>query len=106
MVAISARDKHWHKVFDINLHSIFYATRAAIPHLALRKGTIVSKSSLSGVRGDYGSNGYYAAKAGVINLTRSLALEHGAGGHPGQMRQSRLHHYAMQDRTPDVVSEM
>ena len=70
--------EEWHKVINIDLHGVFYACRAAIP--LLRKsggGCIVNIASLSGVRGDYGFSAYNAAKAGVINFTRTLGLDHG-----------------------------
>lgn len=76
-VDISLED--WHRVIDIDLHGVFYACRAAIPHL--RKaggGSIVNIASLSGVRADHGFGAYNAAKAGVINFTRALGLDHAA----------------------------
>jgi len=67
----------WHKVIDIDLHGVFHACRAAIPLLRKRGGgSIVNIASLSGVRADHGFGAYNAAKAGVINLTRTLALDH------------------------------
>jgi meso-butanediol dehydrogenase/(S,S)-butanediol dehydrogenase/diacetyl reductase len=67
----------WHKVIDIDLHGVFHACRAAIPLLRKRGGgSIVNIASLSGVRADYGFSAYNAAKAGVINLTRTLALDY------------------------------
>ncbi len=69
--------EEWHRVIDIDLHGVFYACRAAIPLLRRRGGgTIVNIASLSGVRADYGFAAYNAAKAGVINFTRTLALDH------------------------------
>ena len=69
--------EEWHKVIDIDLHGVFHACRAAIPLLRKRGGgTIVNIASLSGIRADYGFAAYNAAKAGVINLTRTLALDH------------------------------
>lgn len=70
--------EEWHKVIDIDLHGVFHACRAAIPLLRQRGGgSIVNIASVSGVRGDYGFAAYNAAKAGVINLSRTLALDHG-----------------------------
>jgi meso-butanediol dehydrogenase/(S,S)-butanediol dehydrogenase/diacetyl reductase len=62
------------------LHSVFYGCRAAIPHLAETKGCIVNTASISGMGGDYGMAAYDSAKAGVINLTRALAVDHGDQG--------------------------
>ena len=62
------------------LHSVFYGCRAAIPHLAETRGCIVNTASISGMGGDYGMAAYDSAKAGVINLTRALAVDHGDQG--------------------------
>lgn len=71
--------EEWHKVIDIDLHGVFYSCRAAIP--LMRKtggGCIVNIASLSGVRADYGFAAYNAAKAAVINFTRTIGLDHAA----------------------------
>ena len=71
--------EEWHRVIDIDLHGVFHACRAVIPLLRQRGGgSIVNIASLSGVRADYGFAAYNAAKAGVINLTRTLGLDHAA----------------------------
>jgi meso-butanediol dehydrogenase / (S,S)-butanediol dehydrogenase / diacetyl reductase len=62
------------------LHSVFYGCHAAIPHLARTKGCIVNTASISGMGGDYGMAAYDTAKAGVINLTKALAVDHGDDG--------------------------
>lgn len=67
----------WDRVVAINLHAVFYACRAAIPHLiADGGGAIVNTASISGLAGDYGFSAYNAAKAAVINYTRTLAIDH------------------------------
>ena len=67
----------WRRVIDIDLHSVFYGCSAAIPHLRdTGQGVIVNTASISGLAGDYALPSYNAAKAAVVNLTRSLALEH------------------------------
>lgn len=69
--------EEWHRVIDIDLHGVFHACRAVLPLLRQRGGgSIVNIASLSGVRADYGFAAYNAAKAGVINLTRTIALDH------------------------------
>ena len=73
--------EEWHSVINIDLTGVFHACRAAIPLLRKRGGgSIVNIASLSGVRADYGFAAYNAAKAGVINLTRTIGLDHAAEG--------------------------
>jgi len=67
----------WHRVIDVDLHSVFYGCRAAIPHLrAAGGGAIVNTASISGLFGDYGLAAYNAAKGAVVNYTRTAAIDH------------------------------
>jgi meso-butanediol dehydrogenase/(S,S)-butanediol dehydrogenase/diacetyl reductase len=67
----------WKMVIDITLNSVFYRSRAAIPHLrAAGGGVIDNTSSVSVMSGDYMMAAYNAAKGGVINYTRAMALDH------------------------------
>lgn len=67
--------KGWDAVIDLNLSAVFIVTRAAYPFLKARRGSVVN-ISLSGVdRGSTGIAHSIAARAGVLGLTRTLALE-------------------------------
>ena len=67
----------WHRIIDVDLHSVFYGCRAAIPHLRKNGcGVIVNTASISGLFADYGLAAYNAAKAGVVNYTRTVAIDH------------------------------
>lgn len=72
--------EQWKSSIDVNLNGTFYVCQAAMPHLIASRGNIVNVSSLSGVGGDWNMAAYNAAKAGVSNLTRTLALDHGVDG--------------------------
>jgi 3-oxoacyl-[acyl-carrier protein] reductase len=67
----------WRQAFDVNVHSAFYVSRRAIPHLrASGKGSIVNNLSLSVQTGGAGGAGPYAAAKGALQvLTRTLARE-------------------------------
>lgn len=67
----------WDRLVRVNLTSMFYAIRAAIPHLlASESASIVNTASISGLRPAAGEAPYAAAKAGVVALTASAALEY------------------------------
>ena len=73
--AVGISRKGWDAVIDVNLTSVFIVTKAAYPFLKQRQGTVVN-ISLSGVdRGSMGIAHSLAARAGVLGLTRTLALE-------------------------------
>lgn len=68
-------DADWDAVIDVSLKGAFYCARAAFPHMKKRGyGRIISFSSMSW-RGNFGQSNYVAAKAGIVGLTRTLALE-------------------------------
>ncbi|MGH8518336.1 MAG: SDR family NAD(P)-dependent oxidoreductase [Panacagrimonas sp.] len=71
----------WQEVIAINLNSCFYMCRHVIPgFLRQGHGTIVNVSSISGYMGLGSAHTYTAAKAGMINLTRSLCVSYAAQG--------------------------
>lgn len=70
----------WRKTIGTDLDSVYFASREALPHLLKTKGSIVNLSSASGLGGDWGLSSYNAAKGGVTNFTRALALEYGSRG--------------------------
>jgi len=74
-------DEDWRFQQSATLDSVFYATRAVIPHMiANGGGSIVSMSSGAGIGGNFNLGGYAAAKAGVINLMETVATEYGGKG--------------------------
>ncbi len=69
-------DETWERLLAVNLTGPRNAVRAVLPHmLGEKRGCIVSISSIWGLRGGSCETAYAVTKAGVIGLTRSLALE-------------------------------
>lgn len=73
-------DDDWGAVIDVNLRGMFHCSRAVFTHMkASRYGRILSFSSMSW-RGNFGQANYAAAKAGVVGMARTIALEGAAHG--------------------------
>jgi NAD(P)-dependent dehydrogenase (short-subunit alcohol dehydrogenase family) len=71
----------WDKLMKLNLDSAVYVTHAIGPHLIERgEGSVINVASVAGVAGSPMLAPYGAAKAGLISLTKTLAVEWGASG--------------------------
>ncbi|MDH4043866.1 MAG: SDR family oxidoreductase [Gemmatimonadota bacterium] len=73
-------EAEWDETFDVNVKGAFLMSRAALPALRAARGTIVNVSSYVGLVGFAGAAAYAASKAALINLTRSMALDHAREG--------------------------
>jgi NAD(P)-dependent dehydrogenase (short-subunit alcohol dehydrogenase family) len=97
----------WHELLALNLTSTFLMCRAVLPHMEQAgAGAIVNVSSGAGLRAMRANPAYCAAKAGVVALTRALAIDHGPAGvrvncvAPGPVRTPLMR----RNRTPDEIS--
>lgn len=102
--------KGWDAVIDVNLNAVFVVTKAAYPFLKVRGGA-VANISLSGVdRGSMGIAHSIAARAGVLGLTRTLALEWARDGirlnciGPGAVITQGLEHEAAEATLDQLVA--
>ena len=77
-LSIRMKEEESKKVFDINLTSNFLITKNVIKKmLKLKKGKIINITSVVGHTGNIGQTNYAASKAGIIAMSKSLALEYG-----------------------------
>jgi NAD(P)-dependent dehydrogenase (short-subunit alcohol dehydrogenase family) len=102
-------EKLWHRIVDVNLTGTYHAMKAAVPiMLEGGGGAIVNNASVSGLTPTRNEAAYSAAKAGVIALTKSGALEYGPSVRvnciaPGYVRTPLT---AMFDEHPDAFAEI
>ena len=71
------KDDEWKKVIDINLTSTFLLSKYAIKSMLKNKfGRVVNITSIVGHTGNLGQANYSASKAGIIGMSKSLAIEY------------------------------
>ncbi|MEA1925480.1 MAG: glucose 1-dehydrogenase [Candidatus Altiarchaeota archaeon] len=73
---VELTEEDWDLVLGVNLKGVFLCTNAVAKHMIKQKsGKIISIASIAGEVGFMNASAYCASKAGIINLTRELALE-------------------------------
>jgi len=76
-LSIRMKDEEWKNVIDINLTSTFLLSKYAIKKMLKNKyGRIVNVTSVVGHTGNLGQSNYSASKAGIIGMSKSLAIEY------------------------------
>ena len=73
-------EEEWDTTFNVNVKGTFLMCKYVLPALREAKGCIVNMSSYVGLVGFAGTSAYAASKAAIINLTRSMALDHAKEG--------------------------
>lgn len=69
-------EESWDRMMNMNLKSVFLCSRSVIPHMIKQgRGSIVNIASRPALKGSPGLSAYGASKAGVLNLTQSMAEE-------------------------------
>lgn len=73
--------EEWQRVMDVNLNAPFMLMREALPHMIESGGgSIINVASIGGIRCMAGSPAYGTSKAGLIHLTKAVALDYGPFG--------------------------
>ncbi len=76
-LSLRMKDDEWKKVIDINLTSTFLLSKYAIKKMLKTKyGRIVNITSVVGHTGNVGQSNYSASKAGIIGMSKSIAIEY------------------------------
>jgi len=69
-------EEEWDRLMAVNLKSIYWTTRSALPHLKQSRGVILNTASMVGLIGQSLHAAYTATKGGMIALTKSMALDY------------------------------
>jgi len=76
-LSLRMKDEEWKKVIDVNLGSTFFLCKYALKKMLKNKyGKIVNITSVVGHTGNLGQANYAASKAGIIGMSKSLAIEY------------------------------
>ena len=77
---VDLTEETWDRVLNVNLKGPWLCIRAALPHLRAAGGAIVNIASIEALGAAAGHVAYSVSKAGLLNLTRTVAIEHGRDG--------------------------
>ncbi|NPD89362.1 MAG: SDR family oxidoreductase [Asgard group archaeon] len=78
---VDLEEKDWDLIIDVNLKSIYLLSKHVIPIMIKRGGgNIINNGSGWGIKGGAKAVAYCAAKGGVVNMTRAMAIDHGKDG--------------------------
>jgi NAD(P)-dependent dehydrogenase (short-subunit alcohol dehydrogenase family) len=107
----STPEDEWDDVMNINLKSVFYICKYAIPHLKKTKGCIVNMTSVQAFATQRNVAAYTTSKHALIGLTRSMAIDFARDGirvncvAPGTVDTPMLQYAASLDPDPESVYE-
>ena len=73
-------EAEWDRLMTVNLKSIYWTTRAALPALKASRGVILNTASMVGLIGQSAHAAYSATKGAMITLTKSMALDYAGHG--------------------------
>jgi NAD(P)-dependent dehydrogenase (short-subunit alcohol dehydrogenase family) len=97
----------WNAIHETNLRGAFLCSKAAYPLLKAAKGSIVNISSVQAFANEQKISAYAATKAGLLGLTRAMALDFAADGIrvnavcPGAIRTGMMEAFLRNDPNPE-----
>jgi len=97
----------WNSISETNLRGAFLCTKYAYPFLKKARGCIVNISSVQGLASEPQISAYAASKAGLLGLTRGMALDFAADGVrvnvvcPGAIRSGMMEHFIKDQPDPE-----
>jgi len=74
---VALQEDEWEAVLDVTLKSVYLLSHEVIPHMIGGGGTVINTGSGWSLRGGPKAAAYCAAKGGVVNLTRAMAIDYG-----------------------------
>ena len=105
-LAMRMKDDDWQAVLDVNLTAAFRLTRTVLRGMMRRRsGRIINISSVSGLLGNPGQANYAASKAGLIGMSKALALEVATRGITVNCLAPGFIETAMTDALPEAVRD-
>lgn len=106
-LAVKIKDEEWRKIIDINLNANFIINREILKIMMKNKyGRIINISSVVAFLGNIGQANYAAAKAGIIAMTKTLALESALRGVTVNCIAPGFIESKMTDKIPNNVKEI
>jgi NAD(P)-dependent dehydrogenase (short-subunit alcohol dehydrogenase family) len=106
---VETTEEEWDRVLAVNLKSIFLMSKYTVPVMAKAgRGAIINTSSGWGLKGGPKAVSYCASKGAVVNMTRAMAIDHGAQNIrvncicPGDVDTPMLRHEAQQLGQPEA----
>lgn len=106
---VELQEEEWDLVLDVNLKSVYLLSHFIIPHMKKSGGgSIINAGSGWGLKGGANAASYCAAKGGIVNLTKAMAIDFGQDNIrvncvcPGDVDTPLLHGEALQLRQEDA----
>jgi len=102
-------EAEWDRIMSVNLKSVFWTTRAALPGLKLTRGAILNTASMVGTIGQANHAAYVASKGALIALTKAMALDYAPFGirvnaiSPAGVWTPMLEQWATEQPDPEAI---